>query len=272
MADALRAVAVAPAFRASAAACISSRPARCCASGRRRRSARLGVPLAWHHDVAELPAGPSIVIANEFFDALPVNQAVKALDGWHERMVGLDADRLVLALHPEPVEGFDRLLPAKLRAAPIGAVFEWRSDSIVRELSRRVRRDGGAALVIDYGHTESAAGETLQAVGRHAFADPLAAPGEHDLTAHVDFQALAGAAAREGARVHGPRPQGAFLRTLGIEARAEQLKHRATNAQARDIEAALARLTATGAAAMGELFKAIAFGDPRLGPLPGFEG
>ena len=95
------------------------------------------------------------------------------------------------------------------------------------ELGRRVARDGGAALVIDYGHAESAAGDTLQAVGGHAFADPLAAPGEVDLTAHVDFEALAQAAESMGARVTGRSSRREFLRRLGIETRAAALKAKA---------------------------------------------
>jgi NADH dehydrogenase [ubiquinone] 1 alpha subcomplex assembly factor 7 len=269
MADALRASAVVREFRTSAGVhLVETSPFL-----RRRQEetlTALDVPLAWHRDVADVPAGPTIIIANEFFDALPVNQAVKTADGWHERMVGLADDRLVFALHPEPAPGFERLLPASVRTAPVGAVFEWRSDRIVRELAQRVRRDGGAVLAIDYGHAQSGAGETLQAVGAHRFVDPLAAPGEHDLTTHVDFQALAGAARAAGARVQGPQPQGAFLKALGIAQRAERLKTRATAAQTHDIDAALARLTASGPDAMGDLFKAIAFADPKLGALPGF--
>ena len=271
MADALRASAVVREFRAA----LSVHLVETSPFLRRRQEdtlTALGAPLAWHRDMAEVPAGPAIVIANEFFDALPVNQAVKAPDGWHERMVGRADDRLVFALHPEPAPGFEHLLPQAVQTARVGAVFEWRSDAIVRELAQRVARDGGVALAIDYGHAQSGAGETLQAVGAHRFVDPLAAPGEHDLTAHVDFQALAAAARAAGARVHGPQPQGAFLTALGIEQRAERLKMRATSEQARDIDAALARLTASGPDAMGELFKSIAFADPKLAALPGFAG
>ena len=154
--------------------------------------------------------------------------------------------------------------------APVGAVFEWRHDEMIRHVARRAAQHG-AALVIDYGHAESSIGDTLQALSRHGFVDPLAAPGETDLTAHVDFQALREAAEREGARVHGPVPQGEFLRRLGIAERAAKLKARATPQQATDIDAALARLTEAGPTGMGELFKVMAFADPALGNLPGFE-
>src|ERR1051326_402205 len=230
------------------------------------------VPLAWHRDATSVPDGPMIVIANEFFDALPVHQAVKTTTGWHERMVGIGPDgRLAFALHPDPMPGFVAIVPEADANASVGAVYEWRAGDLVTELARRVAQHGGAALIIDYGHVESAVGETLQAVGRHGFADPLATPGEVDLTAHVDFAALARAARAAGARVHGPLSQGAFLRRLGIEARAAALSAKASAAPATDIDTALARLVGSGREAMGELFKAVAFADPKLGALPGFD-
>jgi SAM-dependent MidA family methyltransferase len=271
MADALRAVTIVPAFRAALSVhLVETSPVL-----RRRQHetlSGLGVAMDWHSDVAEVPDGPVIAIANEFFDALPVRQAVKASDGWHERMVGLDGDRLVFALHPAPVRGLDAALPPRIRAAPVGVLCEWRSDEPVAGLARRIVRSGGAVLVIDYGHTESGVGETLQALSGHGFADPLAAPGEHDLTAHVDFRALGRTAAGEGARLHGPVAQGEFLRRLGIVERARMLKAKAIGAQGAQVDAALARLVGAGPSGMGELFKAIAFADPALGPLPGFDG
>jgi len=270
LSDALRAAAVLPPFRASLDVhLVETGPV----LRQRQRETLAGFAgrLAWHDDVHDVPEGPSVFIANEFFDALPVYQAVKAADGWHERMVGLDHDRLVFAMHPAPVPGFDRALPEEVRAAPLGALFEWRSDAVVRALARRVAQQGGAALLIDYGHAASAAGETLQAVSRHGFADPLEHPGEADLTAHVDFAALARAASREGARVLGPVTQGTFLRRLGIAARAEKLKSGASGTQAAAIDAALARLTGPSPDGMGELIKALALAHPALGVLPGFE-
>lgn len=265
MADALRAARIVPAFRAALAVhLVEISPAL-----RRRQQETLaasGVAIAWHDDVATLPEGPLIVFANEFFDALPVHQAVKTADGWHERMVGLDeSGRLVRALDPAPLPRFEALLPAHLRPAPVGAVFEWRSDAVVTELARRLVRFGGAALIVDYGHAPSAFGDTLQAVRGHAYADPLEAPGEADLTAHVDFAAIAAAAERAGAQALGPVTQGEFLRRLGIELRAARLKASATPAQREAIDAALLRLTGGGRENMGELFKVLVLGDPRLG-------
>jgi NADH dehydrogenase [ubiquinone] 1 alpha subcomplex assembly factor 7 len=272
MADALRAAKVVPAFRAALSVhLIETSPAL-----HARQAAvleTLDLPLAWYHDVSELPEIPLVVIANEFFDALAVHQAVRAADGWHERVIAMDAeDNLSFAVHPDPIGDFHAVLPLALREVPIGSLYEWRSSHPTAELARCVVRSGGAALVIDYGHVESAPGETLQAVSRHGFVDPLRAPGQVDLTAHVDFAALARAALGAGARVHGPVPQGAFLRRLGIEARATMLKQRATPAQAAEIDAAVRRLIAPGPDGMGELFKAVVIADPRLGPLvPGFE-
>jgi SAM-dependent MidA family methyltransferase len=269
MADMLRAVAVVPAFRAA----LSAHLVEVSPVLRRRQQetlAGLGVPMDWHTDAAEVPDGPLIVVANEFFDALPVHQAMKAADGWHERMVGLDRDRLAFGLNPEPVRGLDAALPPRIRAAANGALCEWRDDRPLAELAGRLVAYGGAMLVIDYGHSESGVGETLQALSRHGYADPLASPGEADLTAHVDFRALGRSAATAGARVHGPVTQGEFLRRLGIAERAAQLSAKATAKQAAGIEAALARLTASGPTGMGELFKAIAFSDPNIGTLPGF--
>jgi SAM-dependent MidA family methyltransferase len=146
-----------------------------------------------------VPYGPTIILANEFFDSLPVHQAVMCADGWHERVVKIDEnEKLRFAIARDPVPLFEQLLPRGMRAQ-IGEIFEWRSDQIALELGRRVKRSNGAALVIDYGHGKSAPGDTLQAVGKHQYADPLLTPGLIDLTAHVDFQALADAAASMGA-------------------------------------------------------------------------
>jgi SAM-dependent MidA family methyltransferase len=271
MADALRAACVVPAFAAALDVhLIETSPV----LQRRQQEALapVGVPIAWHREFAAVPSGPLIVIANEFFDALPVHQMAKTPSGWHERMVGIGTDgELAFALHPDPMPGFAAVVPEAVANAAPGAAYEWRSAELAAEIARRVAQDGGAALVVDYGHVESALGETLQAVGRHGFADPLAAPGEVDLTAHVDFAALARTGEAAGARVHGPITQGDFLRRLGIEARARALRANATVAQAGDIDAARARLTGAGREAMGELFKAMAFADPKLGALPGFD-
>jgi SAM-dependent MidA family methyltransferase len=126
--------------------------------------------------------------------------------------------------------------------------------------------------VIDYGHIHSDVGDTVQAVCGHSFADPLLAPGLVDLTAHVDFQSVAQAVESMGAHVFGPVEQGAFLRRLGIETRAATLKTNAPPEKASEIDAAVDRLTGSGARKMGVLFKVMAAADLKLGTLPGFEG
>ena len=268
MADALRATKVIPEFRAAAVVHLVETSPRLIARQRETLPA-LDVPIAWHRNLGEIPEGPAIVIANEFFDALPVHQAVKGTDGWHLRMVGRIESRLAFMASPDPMPGFERTLPESLGEAEFGAVYEWRDDAIAMELGQRLVRDGGAALIVEYGHTKSATGDTFQAMRHHEFADPLVEPGLADLTAHVDFAALARAAERSGARVHRPVPQGAFLRGLGIAERAAMLKAEATPRQIADIDAALARLTEPDQ--MGDLFKVLAIADPKLTSVPGFE-
>ena len=226
--------------------------------------------MLWHTALADVPSGPAIIIANEFVDALPVHQAVKQADGWHERVVEIaPGGNLAIGIARDPLPHFEATLPRGLRQSPEGSVYEWRSDTLALEIGRRVRTDG-AALIIDYGHAWYGLGETLQAVAGHSFTDPLRAPGEADLTAHVDFAALAQSAQIIGGRIHGPISQRDLLRGLGIDKRAAALKARAPE-KATEIDQALARLTATGPRGMGELFKALAIADPKLGELPGFE-
>lgn len=271
MCDALRAARVAPAFHSAIGvhlveiSPILEQHQRAALTGERAN-------IAWHRSLDDVPDGPVIILANEFVDALPVHQMVKQADGWHERTVGVGAKgEFVFGISREPVAHFDRVVPPALREAAIGEIFEWRSDNMAFDIGRRVVRAGGAALVIDYGHRTSSLGDTLQSVGGHGFTDPLTAPGLVDLTAHVDFQALAQAAESMGARVHGPADQGEFLRRLGIEARATALKSNADLDAAARINAGLARLTAGGSTGMGTMFKVLGLAGPKLGPLPGFE-
>jgi SAM-dependent MidA family methyltransferase len=265
MRDFLRAAQVDPAFLAATEVhLVETSPVLRQAQARTLRGA--AVPPAWHGRLSEVPDGPAVVVANEFLDALPVRQFVMTERGWCERLVGLSGDgALAFGLSPEPEPG----LP---RAASPGAVLEWPAAAltVIREIAARAKQNGGAALVVDYGYEGPALGDTLQAVRRHAYADPLEAPGEADLTVHVDFAKIARAAAAAGAAVYGPVPQGAFLRALGIEARAAALNRRATPAQAQEIDAALARLTGAGPDGMGELFKALCIAAPALPPPPGF--
>jgi NADH dehydrogenase [ubiquinone] 1 alpha subcomplex assembly factor 7 len=226
--------------------------------------------IHWHDSFDEVPEGPAIVLANEYFDVLPIHQVVKQENGWHERVIEIDKqDKLAFAIAPDPLPRFEVLLPPLLRAAPVGAVFEWRPDTEIMKIASRLRDQGGAALIVDYGHLRSDAGDTFQAIARHSFTDPLKAPGQADVTAHVDFQALAHGAEDMGARVHGPVTQGDFLIRLGIETRALTLMAKASAEVSEDISSALKRLTGTGREGMGAMFKVLGISEPNLTALPG---
>jgi SAM-dependent MidA family methyltransferase len=214
---------------------------------------------AWHDGLSGLPeGGPLLIVANEFFDALPARQFVRAGFGWHERVVDVEDGRFVPKAGP-PVPG--SVLPAHVREAPEGSILEVSpaATAIAAGLAQRLVAQGGVALIVDYGHARTAAGETLQAVRGHRYSDPWSEPGESDLTVHVDFEALAAAARDEGARVLGPVGQGGWLRALGIDARTEALAARAPERR-EALERARDRLV--GEAEMGTLFKALALAAP----------
>jgi NADH dehydrogenase [ubiquinone] 1 alpha subcomplex assembly factor 7 len=271
MLDALRASRAAPEFRkALAVHLVETSPA--LRQRQRETLADFDAPIFWHGSLSDISAGPAIVLANEFFDALPIHQAIKQSDGWHERVVALDKKGdLTFGHAAAPLRSFDQALPHQVRQAAVGAIYEWRPDRVVGDISRRVVQDGGAALVIDYGHAASAAGDTLQAVRGHAYTDPLAEPGLADLTAHVDFEALASSARSAGARTHGPIEQAVFLRRIGIDTRAAALKAVAPQAIATKIDASVARLTAGERTGMGAMFKVMVLSHSVLALLPGFD-
>lgn len=227
-----------------------------------------GAGARWHVEFDDVPAGFSIIIANELFDALPVRQLIRTPDGWAERAVALDGADFTfatIALESPPD------LPPGLAAAAPGEIIELRpaADRLAARLGARLAAHGGAALVIDYGHGQSAPGDTLQAVRGHKPAPVLAAPGQADLTAHVDFAALSRAARAAGARAHGPITQGQLLERLGIKARAEVLCRHGDDRQKEGVRAALERLV--GDTGMGTLFKALALTGPHAPPPPGFD-
>jgi SAM-dependent MidA family methyltransferase len=269
MADILRAIRVLPSFyQAVNVDLVEINPA---LVDRQQETLRgVKTQVTWHDAFESIGEGPAIILANEFFDALPVHQVVRLQHGWHERVIDISASgQLVFTAAAEPLRHFDLLLPPLVRAAPVGAIFEWRPNTLIMRLGRRLRDQGGAALIIDYGHVRSDAGDTFQAISRHSFADPLRNPGQADLTAHVDFQALALGAEDAGARLHGPVEQGEFLQRLGIETRAATLMSKANTQVSSDIESALKRLTGTGRGAMGALFKVLGVSHPSIKTLPG---
>jgi NADH dehydrogenase [ubiquinone] 1 alpha subcomplex assembly factor 7 len=269
MADALRAARVMPGFLEAAGIHLVEASPRL----REAQRARLaGQAISWHGDLGGVPEGPTVLIANEFLDALPIIQLERTAAGWRERLVDYHAEsgkfRFILAAWPTPSE---RLLSPEQAAAPVGSVAELAPAAIglVGAIARRMVAHGGAALLIDYGTAESRCSATLQALRRHQRHDALEEPGTADLTAHVDFAAIARAAREAGATVHGPIPQGSFLERLGIRERARRLAASGTPEQAAAMEATLRRLIEP--AEMGTLFKALALTHPRM-PVPaGFE-
>ena len=259
MSDMLRAARAAPGFLEAADVWLveTSEPLR------EAQAARLGEGLRWAGSLDEVPRGaPLILVSNELLDCLPARQFVRTVTGWAEQVVGLAEDgALAFALNPTPAA---RLLPD----ARDGVVFEQSAaqEALGAQIGARLARDGGAALLIDYGRDRPGFGDTLQALRRHQKVDPLACPGEADLTVHADFPAVMAAATREGAEA-AILTQGAFLARLGVGERAEALV-RARPDKAPVIGRQLNRLIA--ADQMGELFKACCIHSPGWTP-PAFE-
>jgi NADH dehydrogenase [ubiquinone] 1 alpha subcomplex assembly factor 7 len=251
MADALRAIGkAAPAFAAAITLHLVER------SPRLRALQAQRLPHAtWHDDPATLPTdAPLLLIANEFLDALPIAQFERVEDGWVMRRVeltsaGLRWDRSVGANLA--------FIPEQIRHAPVGAIHErsFAAEGVAAAVARRLAAQGGGALFIDYGHAGPALGDTLQSLKGGQYADPLETLGEADISAHVDFTAVARAMTPH-AQVFGPEAQGMFLESIGISHRAEALKAMASTQARAEITAAQARLVSVGA--MGRLFQALA--------------
>jgi len=234
-----------------------------------QKKALAGHAPNWALRFSEIPEdAPLYLMANEFFDALPIRQFVRGPRGWHEQMVTLEGETLRFALTPD-TQPVPVLPPELLHDAPEGAVAEVNPGALalIEEIGTRIVQSDGVALVIDYGHGESGIGTTLQAMKANAYVDPLAEPGETDLTAHVDFGALKAAARHSGAEITGAVTQSALLNGLGIGLRAARLKS-AAGTRDTGIDAAVKRLT--DHAEMGVLFKAMALTKPGSSPPPGF--
>lgn len=263
MADLLRATRMVPGFHAALSVhLVETSPVL-----RAKQAATLsGAGAVWHDGIASALDGPAIVLANEFLDALPLDQFVMTAEGWHERLLGLNDDgELAFGL---ALVGEEAL---KL-SAPAGTVFEqpFAALDVVAAVARHIAAEGGGALFIDYGAVRSGFGDTLQAMKRHAFVDPLAEPGEADLTVHVDFERMGQAALKAGAALHGPATQRDVLLALGLAQRAQILSQKADSAQRQAISEAFDRLIQPGETGMGDLFKVLALSHPALPPLPGF--
>ncbi len=231
-----------------------------------------GVPATWYRNLGEVPDGPMVLIANEFFDALPIKQFQRSPSGWAERLVGLapSGEGFAFVLGPPTALNAERVPPA-LHSVPEGQIAEVSPAALstMSDIARRVTAAPGGALIVDYGPAKTTLGPTLQAVRAHRRHDPLSEPGRADLSAHVDFQTLAAVAGEVGADVHGPLPQGVFLARLGIEQRAERLARNAPSEVSATVDAALRRLT--DPEEMGTLFKAMALVTPGSPLPPGFD-
>lgn len=218
------------------------------------------VHAIWHDDCENLPDQPTFIVANEFFDALPIRAFEMTAVGWCERGVGLDHNNELTwaLLEPAPLPNLPK--------AQVGQIFEWHElgQKIIYGLAKQINRFGGVLLVIDYGHLRPGFGETIQALKNHQYHPILADPGLADITAHVCFSQLAQAARDAGAQTYEVLPQGRFLSHLGCFARAEQLIQ-SNPSKALEVRAAIQRLTA--ADAMGDLFKVMVVTRPD-GPIP----
>jgi NADH dehydrogenase [ubiquinone] 1 alpha subcomplex assembly factor 7 len=218
----------------------------------------------WHNDIEDIPKGPTIFIANEFFDALPIRQFQWIDKQWTERMIGLSADgglTFGLATVEQRPPGVPLPEGSIIEASPSG-------KAAMATIAERLKQHNGAALIVDYGSAQPGTGSTLQAVRAHKYDDPLATPGEADVTAHVDFAALARAATAAGATPRALMGQGEFLIRLGLVDRANVLG-RGKDKKTRDaIAAGIERLAAPKA--MGTLFKVLAISAPKL-KLPVFD-
>ena len=221
---------------------------------------RAAVPAANHHDdLTTLPDdAPILLVANEFFDALPIRQLVRVEEGWRERMIALDGEHFVFVPGTLPM---DAALPEELRDSAIGSVIETcpAASAICDELAGRLVRQGGAALIIDYGYRKLQAGESLQALQAHQKVGFFDHPGEADLTAHVDFETLGNVAQQNGARLLGVEEQGHWLTAMGFDARSEALARQSPD-KAEILTRQRERLTAPNQ--MGELFKVMGVASP----------
>ncbi len=217
----------------------------------------------WAAGIDEVSEDPLFVIANEFFDALPIRQYVKTDDGWHERLVGLSGEARSFGLSPTPIA--ESAAPLEVQGAYPGEVLELSPAAVdtMQRLARKVALQGGAILAIDYGYAQTQTGESLQAVRQHAFADPLEAPGEADISAHVNFGVLAEAARATGLAAAPLAEQGEWLLRLGLGERARALA-KANPQEAGNIARAVERLTSPEQ--MGTLFKVLCAHSPGLRP------
>lgn len=233
-----------------------------------RRLRDADIAPRWADRFSDLPAAPTLLVANEFFDCLPIRQFVRTESGWRERLVGVENGALAFTLAATPPLPAIKL-PEKEAASP-GDIFEINegAEALTEEIARALAANGGRALIVDYGHLNAGFGDTLQSVRRHAYWPVLASPGKADITAHVNFERLVAAAFAAGAAAFGPTSQGAFLERLGVAARLERLAAGKSAEEAAELFAGAHRIASP--TRMGELFKAVCLSAPGLPEPPGF--
>lgn len=269
MADILRAARLRPEFTQSAQVWLLEQSGRLRHEQQKRLRASGAKPL-WADTLTDIPAAPSLIVANEFFDCLPIRQFKRTAEGWREVLVGLTSEEakldFVLSRTPPPVEYG---LP-NASSCGEGEIFEksFATEEFISELCSILKEQTGAALVIDYGHMRSGLGETLQSVRNHKYWPVLASPGLADITAHVDFEAMMRTSIDNGAAAHGPVTQGVFLERLGLTLRVEMLCKGKNQTNAENIRASATRISAPDQ--MGEIFKVMSITSPSLAPPPGF--
>ncbi len=269
MQDILRAAKLRPAFLDAAHVWLVETSGRL-RHEQQRRLRDAGIATDWADAFSDIPQAPTLVVANEFFDCLPVRQFVRSGSGWRERMVGVNGTGTAL--------DFTLCKTPPLPTTPLpdpdavdeGAIFEINenAEAMTDEIARTLVQHGGRALIIDYGHLHGGAGDTLQSVRGHAYWPALSSPGRADITAHVNFERLARAAFAAGAAAHGPISQGAFLDRLGLAMRLERLSAGKTPEEAADLFAGAHRISSP--AQMGELFKVLCISAPGLADPEGF--
>lgn len=267
MADFLRSAAGVAGFRPAIRLHLVEASARLRAEQQRRLA---GANAEWHDDIGNLPDGPLLLVANEFLDALPIRQLVRGETDWRERMVAVDVEgRLCFAEGPES-RLLGLLIAPERRDAALGSVSELcpAATTLAAALAERLRRQPGAALFVDYGYADAPGKSTLAAIEAHRATGIFEMPGRADLSAHVDFAAVAAAARAGGAAVYGPTPQGVFLTALGARQRLEMLWRRAAPDQRAALETGLRRLI--DPSEMGTLFKVLAIASPDLPAPAGF--
>lgn len=271
MADALRTLSLRPDFLAKATLHLVEVSAKL-RQTQMQTLASSPLKPTWHDRLEDVPNGPTLLVANEFFDALPIHQYVKTITGWQERVIGLKTsaegkeEELTFGLGPGHLPPSE--IPARAKTAADGSILEVSptANAVATIIATRLKEQQGAALLVDYGYLQSSTGDTFQALHHHAYDDVLAHPGAADLTAHVNFEALARAARLAGALPTEPLEQGDFLLKLGLLERAGALGRGKDAKTQEEISNAVERLA--GPDQMGSLFKALALSDGSFVPAP----